>query len=433
MKRLFTLLFSLSAVLPSVVASDVADYNSFNKFRFGGYGEMVANFKNYGLSRYTGIQDTHRATIAIPRFVLALDYKFTSKWILGAEIEMEAGGVGVETEIEAGENQFEYEVEMEKGGEVALEQFHITRLITEGFNIKAGHMIVPVGLTNSHHEPILFFGPERPEGETTILPSTWHETGVSIFGSFGRKKARFNYQAMAVAGLNPDNFGRDHWVKDGKQGLFEVDNFSSPGYVARMDYVGVTGLRVGGSAYYCAKTSKNADKPYNYAQYDNTGLYILNGDIQYINRFVTLRGNVIWGHIANANGITKVHYGTNSPYHTGKFRSVAETALTYGAEVGYNLKSCIKAPKCPTIYPYMRYEYFNSQEKCEGIVPEEPRCQVSKWQAGVNYYILPNLVAKLAYSNRRIGTRAVFGYDGAYHRENEFSVGLAYTGWFIKK
>ena len=43
-------------------------------------------------------------TIAIPRFVLAFDYKFSSKWILGAEIEFEAGGVGIETELENSEN-----------------------------------------------------------------------------------------------------------------------------------------------------------------------------------------------------------------------------------------------------------------------------------------------------------------------------------------
>lgn len=41
-------------------------------------------------------------------------------------------------------------------------------------------MIVPVGLTNAHHEPINFFGTVRPEGETTILPSTWHETGIEF-------------------------------------------------------------------------------------------------------------------------------------------------------------------------------------------------------------------------------------------------------------
>ena len=34
---------------------------------------------------------------------------------------------------------------------------------------------------------------------------------------FGKGYARFDYQAMIVAGLNADGFGRDNWVAGGKQ------------------------------------------------------------------------------------------------------------------------------------------------------------------------------------------------------------------------
>ena len=126
--------------------------DDYNKFRFGGYGEMVASFKDYSNNRYYGGLDgnkkDHRNTISIPRFVLAFDYKFNPKWILGAEIEFESGGVGTAYEIENSENG-EYETEVEKGGEVALEQFHITRLIHPAFNVRAGHIILPrQALTN---------------------------------------------------------------------------------------------------------------------------------------------------------------------------------------------------------------------------------------------------------------------------------------------
>jgi len=180
-----------------------AQADGFRRFRLGGYGEAVASFKDYGNNRFYGSSEgnpkRNRATIAIPRFVLAMDYKFTPKWILGAEIEFEAGGTGTAVEIENSENG-EYETEIEKGGEVAIEQLHITRLIHPAFNVRAGHVIVPVGLTNAHHEPINFFGTVRPEGETTILPSTWHETGIEFFGSLGRGYAAFDYQVLVVAG-----------------------------------------------------------------------------------------------------------------------------------------------------------------------------------------------------------------------------------------
>ena len=32
----------------------------------------------------------------------------------------------------------------------------------------------------------MFFGVYRPEGENTIMPCTWHETGVSVWGRAGR-------------------------------------------------------------------------------------------------------------------------------------------------------------------------------------------------------------------------------------------------------
>ena len=78
--------------------NDKPSTEEYSKFRFGGYGEMVANFKDYGINRFYGGNDGNpnkkRNTISIPRFVLAFDYKFTSKWILGAEIEFESGGTG---------------------------------------------------------------------------------------------------------------------------------------------------------------------------------------------------------------------------------------------------------------------------------------------------------------------------------------------------
>jgi hypothetical protein len=50
----------------------------------------------------------------------------------------------------------------------------------------------------------------------------------------------------------------------------------------------------------------------------------------------------------------------------------------------------------------------------------------------LNWYALPNLVVKADYTTRQIGTNKVFG-TGKYNSENEFSIGIAYIGWFVKK
>ena len=426
------MLLMLVAAGPAM-AQEAADTAGYSRFRFGGYGEIVAAFKDYGINRFqkNGATKERRNTIAIPRFVLAIDYKFTPKWILGAEIEFEAGGTGVAYELENSENS-EYETEVEKGGEVALEQFHITRLIVPGFNVRAGHMIVPFGLTNTHHEPVNFFGTVRPESETVMLPSTWHETGLAFFGTVGRGHATFDWQAMVVAGLNANGFDRDTWIAGGKQGFFETDNFTSPGYVARVDYRGVKGLRAGVSMYYCHDAGANSDKSQTYAADGRIPVAMASFDAQYRNRYVTLRGDVVYGHVGNTESVN----GKNnklpgaSPY--SRLLPVAKNALSYGVEAGFNLGNVAGIKRMPVIYPFVRYEYFNPQKSVATPATADRRLEVSKWSAGVNWYALPNLVVKADYSNRQIGTSNPFG-SGRYNSENEVSVGIAYIGWFIKK
>lgn len=428
-------IYLTAALAIGCAATTLAQDDSYERFRIGSYGEMVASFKGYGTSRFNGTSTGNtyerRNSIAIPRFVIAGDYKFNRHWQLGAEIEFEAGGVGLESEMEASENG-EYETEMEKGGEVALEQFHVTYTLNRAFHVRAGHMVLPVGLTNAHHEPILFFGTIRPEAETTFIPSTWHETGLSIFGRLGRDYSRVSYEAYVTTGLNADGFGRDAWVTDGKQGLFETDNFTSPAYTVRFDYEGVPGLRVGASYYYCNDATANADKRFKYSSLDGVSVNILSADAQYRNRYVTARANVLWGQISNSQKLSGVSLSNLSNYHHGAMRRTAKNALSYGVEAGLNLSAFAASTRCPVIYPFGRYEYYNPQERGEGTQLIDPRCQVSKWTGGVNWFALPNLVVKADWSTRKVGTSRVFGHS-RYNRENEFSIGVAYTAWFWQK
>ena len=434
MKKLFSLLV-LSAMTGLAQAAE-PDTIGYDKFRFGGYGEVVANFKDYGINRFYGHQEgnakQHHNTISVPRFVLAFDYKFTPKWILGAEIEFEYGGTGTSYELENTENG-EYETEVEKGGEVALEQLHITRMIVPEFNIRAGHLIVPVGLTNEHHEPINFFGSSRPEGESTIIPCTWHETGIEFLGKFGKGYGTFDYEAMIVTGLNANGFDRNKWVRGGKQGLFEGDNFTSPAYVARLNYTGVPGLRIGGSIYYCANAGANSDKLITYAEIGKIPVTIYSVDAQYINKYLTARVNYLSGNIGHADKVGAKNGKLSNKSGYSRLTPIAKRAVSYNAEIGFNLKSiCGGGKRFPVIYPFAQYEYYNPQEKGEGMDVMDARCQVSKWNFGINWKALPNLVVKADYTTRQIGTNKVFG-KGAYNSENEIGIGIAYIGWFFKK
>ncbi|MBO7553086.1 MAG: hypothetical protein J6T82_03520 [Bacteroidaceae bacterium] len=443
------LLCGLTALTTTVKAQNKEEYQSVTKeqinseddwkFRFGGYGEMLARRMDYGLNRWgtgtaTGNKKIDHNDISIPRFVLALDYKFNKKWILGAEIEFESGGTGSAYELEAGtgSENGEYEQEFEKGGEVALEQFHITRLIIPEFNVRVGHMILPVGLTNTHHEPINFFGTSRPEGETKIIPSTWHETGIEFYGTIGKGYGTFDYEAMIVSGPNPNGFSKYDWIKGGRQGFFESDNFTSPAYILRLDYKGIPNLRVGGSFYFSANAAKNADKLTTYDQLGKIPVKLWNFDAQYSNKYLTARANYIRGHVAHAAGITSVNnsYSKLSPY--GRKAPFASEAATYSAEVGVNLNAVFNNSRFPSIIPFAHYEYYNPQEKGDVGQTMDARCQVSMWRVGFNWKPLPNLVVKADYTTRQIGTQKIFG-TGKYNSENEFAIGIAYAGWFFQK
>ncbi|MCR5820606.1 MAG: hypothetical protein K6F94_06655 [Bacteroidaceae bacterium] len=433
-KSILTTLVFLSAIGHVSAQEEEPESEGFQHFRIGGYGEMVASLKDYGLNRFNGSSlgntKEHRATIAIPRFVLSGEYKFNRHWQLGAEIEFEAGGTGVAMELEKSENLVDRETEIEKGGEVALEQFHITYSLNRYFNVRAGHMVLPVGLTNAHHEPILFYGTVRPEGESTLIPSTWHETGLSIFGEFGRNRTRFSYQAFVTAGLNVMGFDRDKWAGGAHQALFEVDNLTCPAYTFRLDYKGVPGLRLGTSIYFCPNVGANTDggtRSKNYAEYGSIPVTIVTADAQYLHRYFAIRANGLWGFLSKSDKVSFTNNRLTDPFSA--LTPVAHKVVSVGGEAGLNIRGFF-GRKCPDIVPFVRYEYYNPQQ--EVVIstynrdPADGRLKVGMWTAGLNYRPLPNLVIKADYTTRRINS-------GNCNRENEFAIGVAYAGWFLSK
>ena len=152
----------------------------------------------------------------------------------------------------------------------------------------------------------------RPEGETTILPSTWHETGIEFFGTLGKGYATFDYQVLVVAGLNANGFDRNTWIAGGKQGLFEEDNFNSPGY-ASCDVVECWAAWE--VLYYCTNTAGNSDKP-NFYEGQKAPLRIYSGDLQYKNDYVSARANVVYGNLTNSKFISSknVRLSNNASY-----------------------------------------------------------------------------------------------------------------------
>lgn len=119
-------------------------------FHIGGYGEITAkhcfysnNYLRYGKNpeRFAG---DHYGEVDLPHVVIYLGYDFGKGWSVGTEIEFEHGGTESAIEIEEEEGG-EYENEIERGGEVALEQFWLQKTFNQYATIRAGMQVLPVG------------------------------------------------------------------------------------------------------------------------------------------------------------------------------------------------------------------------------------------------------------------------------------------------
>ncbi|MGE5639902.1 MAG: hypothetical protein ACM30H_07390, partial [Clostridia bacterium] len=67
-------------------------------------------------------------------------------------------------------------------GEIEVEQAYLNYQFSDQVNVKGGLFLIPLGILNETHEPPTFYGVERNEVETRIIPSTWRELGVGVHG-----------------------------------------------------------------------------------------------------------------------------------------------------------------------------------------------------------------------------------------------------------
>ncbi len=418
MKKLAFLLFIVSTLPRHAFSQRPDSTNSFKRFRLGSYGETLFQHMDYGPDRYSdpkGAPSDNRSVIGIPRMNLSFDYNFTPKITLTTEIEFEHGGTGAAMELEY-EEAGEYEAEIEKGGEVALEQMFLTRKFSDAFQLRIGHMVVPVGQTNNRHVPILFFGTVRPEGENTLIPLTWHETGISVLGYL----PKWYYEFQLVSGLDPNGFSSPYWIKRGRQGAFENVNMTNPAWVGRIENTSLKHLRLGISGYY-GNTGKNATKPEKMKNIKGT-VSIDSAEAEYNDRKLVVRANILSGNLDDSYNITSRNKTISSA--TQYLRSpVAKRALTWAVESGFNVFSFFHTKE--KLFPFARYEYYNSMESTEKGILADERYKRNVLTLGMNYCFLPNAILKMDYSMREIG-------GGKYNNENTFALALVYTGWLIR-
>ena len=416
----------MALCLTSSAQKSSADSTKTSRLSVGGYGE--ANFtRNYfsdHVSRYSQPEehknDPSHGRFDIPHAVIYLGYDFGKGWSFGTEIEFEHGGAGIAYEKEDEEGG-EWEQETEKGGEVELEQFWLQKSFARWANIRVGHIVVPVGLNNAHHEPLSYFTVYRPEGENTIMPSTWHQTGVSFWGHAGK----FRYEAQFLGGLNADQFTNVGWIHKGHKSPMEFDVANKYAAALRIDNYSIPGLRIGLSGYYGHSIGNTYPNDANGTGATYQGKVAIGAiDFTYNAHNWIVRGQADYGYLGNASELKYMYNRLNSksPFKHSAF--VSGNAYAMGIEAGYDIFSQIQSMRQQgeRLYLFGRYEAYNPYASdTKGISYDYTA--VKRMAVGLNYHPIKQIVIKAEYSKRFLKSK--------YNNEPSVNIGVAYEGFFL--
>ena len=137
----------------------------------------------YGEFNYNRFRDADRTSRAdLRRFVFGFGHRFNDRLSFNSEVEIEHA-------IASADDR----------GEVEMEQAYLNYQFSDALNVKGGLFLIPLGILNVTHEPPTYYGVERNEVETRIIPTTWRELGFGVHGLFSQS---FRYDVGITTGFN---------------------------------------------------------------------------------------------------------------------------------------------------------------------------------------------------------------------------------------
>jgi hypothetical protein len=326
----------------------------------GGYGQGMYQAN-------VGEKGDNKDNADLERIVLYTGYKFSDRILFNSELEFEHATTG-----EGAESK----------GEVSVEFASLDFFINPLANVRAGLVLMPMGFINQMHEPPFYFGNNRPEVEQRIIPSTWREMGVGLFGQI---TPDLTYTTYVVNGLDASEFSSDG-IREGRGGgsNAKAENF---GYVARMDYTpsALPGVTVGGSAYV-----GNAGQNQTFdGQHPDVFTQLYEAHVQWKYRGLEFRTLGSWGHINNADILS-----------AAKGQTIGSENYGFYTELGYDVLPLLFKDTTQYLAPFFRYETLDTIAKAPTGFADDLTKDMSIYQFGLNYKPIPNVVIKADYRNR---------------------------------
>lgn len=210
-----------------------------SRVHIGGYGEL--HYNNLTAN------DEDKRQLDLHRMVLFFGYDFSDSVRFISEFEVE------HTLVSAG-SEF---------GAVEIEQAYVEMDVFNDVQFRTGVMLMPIGIVNETHEPPTFYGVERPIIETTIIPSTWYNAGISLSKTFD---TGLSYDILLTEGLKTEDSTTNDdadpfYLKGGKQKASYADAFDLA-VSARVRYRGITGLELAAYGQYQPDLDQSAEESY---------------------------------------------------------------------------------------------------------------------------------------------------------------------------
>ena len=301
--------------------------------------------------------------------------------------------------------QFITELEFEHVKEVYVEQAFLQYSLTDNVNLRAGLMLVPMGIINEYHEPTTFNGVERPSMDKSIVPTTWREIGVGVTGKFDEVSLR--YQAYMFNGFTSNNDGKflggKNGLRNGRQKGAE-STMNNVNFSGKLDYYGIPGLRIGLSGYFgrtqSDKTIENIDGA-------DVGLAMIGFDARYAKKRFTARGQFIHATITDSDAYN-TYYGSD----------LGSALQGWYVEGAYNLFSQDKEQQ---LFGFVRYEDFNTHASTSGNLNRNLSYDRNEITLGLTWKVAQGAAFKADYQFKN---NAVVGHSTV----NQLNLGFGI--WF---
>ena len=318
----------------------------------GGYGEFL--YENFAAEREDGSGSGAHDKFDALRAILYVGYKFNDRLIFNSEFEIE------------------------HAKESFLEFAYLDYLLSDRVGVRGGMLLAPLGLVNELHEPPVFLGTQRPVTENRIIPTTWRENGIGLFGSGDAFSWRlylmnsFNGTKFSAAGLRG---GR----QKGAKALAE-----DMGVAGRFDYTGTPGLLLGLSAY-SGETAQGQELS---GQPVGGRVRIWDAHFDYKTRGLDLRALVAGAQVSDVAAM-------NALIGLEGAEGIGTNMLGWYVQAGYDVLRASRSVH--QLIPYVRYERVNTQR---GVAPgfsANPATDLTVTSIGAAWRPIPQAIVKLDY------------------------------------